>query len=209
MDGTSIDDLPELRALPLLSFPSGHLLFDESSSCLGFPLLSQGSIKVSKRFPNGRELLLYHIAPGETCVVSAACLFSGLHYTASAMTKSEVKMKLIPPGLFDQLMTGQPFRRFVMRQFTQRLADLMALVDAIFTHRLDQRLAARLLAHGEKNGGVFATTHQQLADELGSIREVVSRLLRQFSGEGWISVERGAIRILAPEPLKQFAAAAG
>jgi CRP/FNR family transcriptional regulator, anaerobic regulatory protein len=209
MEFASIDDLPELRALPVLSFPAGHLLFDESHSCLGFPLLSQGSIKVSKSFPNGRELLLYHIAPGETCVVSASCLFSGLRYTASAMTRSDVKMKLITPGLFEQLMAAVPFRRFVMWQFTQRLTDLMALVDAIFTHRLDQRLAARLLAHGAENGGVFATTHQQLADELGSIREVVSRLLKHFSDEGWISIERGAIHILAPEPMKKFAAAPG
>jgi CRP/FNR family transcriptional regulator len=205
----SIDDLPPLRDLPVLAFPAGQLLFDETRACLGFPLLSQGSIKVCKAFPNGRELLLYQVSPGETCVVSAACLFSGLPYSARAITRSEVRLKLIPPPLFDRLMEGALFRRFVMGQFTQRLSDLMALVDAIFTHRLDQRLAARLLAHRAEAGDVLGLTHQQLADELGSMREVVSRLLKQFEGEGWISIERGAIRVLALDQLHALSTAAG
>ena len=85
----------------------------------------------------------------------------------------------------------------------------MALVDAIVTHRLDQRLAARLLAHRLETGDSFAVTHQQLADELGTIREVVTRVLKHFSDEGWIMIERGAIRIRDAAGLAQLATATG
>lgn len=209
MKAFDISTLPELNGLPTLSIPQGRLLFDETHSCLGFPLVSKGSIKVFKAFPNGRELLLYHVAAGETCVVSAACLFAGMPYTASAVTQGEVQLRLIPPALFDDLMEHTPFWRFVMAQFTQRLSDLMALVDAVVTHRLDQRLAARLLAHREDQGELLCITHQQLADELASIREVVSRVLKQFEDQGWIVIERGALRIVSASALKDFAATPG
>jgi len=198
-------ELAELARLPTLAFADGKLLFDETRACLGFPLVSKGSIKVFKAFPNGREILLYHVTKGQTCVVSAACLFSGMPYGASAVTQGPVELQLIPPATFDRLMNDAGFRRFVMAQFTQRLSDLMALLDAVVTHRLDQRLATRLVAHEARDGAVCAMTHQQLADELGSMREVVSRLLKQFADEGWIRIERGSIHILAPGPLKRFA----
>lgn len=205
----TIEDLPELGKLPRLVFPDGQLLFDETRACLGFPLVGKGSIKVFKSFPNGRELLLYNVTPGETCVVSAACLFSGLPYSASAVAHGPVQLRMIPPALFDELMAQATFRRFVMAQFTQRLSDLMALVDAVFTHRLDQRVAARLLAHRAESGDSFLLTHQQLADELGSIREVISRLLKQFADKGWITIERGSVRVVAPAALEEFAASVG
>lgn len=198
------ESLPEITRLPLLAFPAGRLLFDETRPCLGFPLVSQGSIKVYKAFPNGRELLLYHVTPGETCVVSAACLFSGLPYGACGRAQADTTLRLIPPDRFEPLMDDAVFRRFVLAQFTQRLSDLMALVDAVFTQRLDQRLAARLLAHQAVQGDAFAMTHQQLADELGSIREVISRLLKQFADEGWIAIERGTLRVLRTDDLRRL-----
>lgn len=172
-------------------------------------MVSKGSIRVFKVFPNGRELLLYHVTPGEICVVSAACLFSGLPYTARAAAQGEVELRMIPSETFNRMMDGAAYRGFVVGQFAQRLSDLMALVDAIVTHRLDQRLAARLLAHRLETGDSFAVTHQQLADELGTIREVVTRVLKHFSDEGWIMIERGAIRIRDAAGLAQLATATG
>lgn len=206
---SAADALPEIARLPLLAFPAGRLLFDQSRPCLGFPLVSQGSIKVYKAFPNGRELLLYHVTPGETCVVSAACLFSGLPYGACGRAQADTTLRLIPPDRFEPLMDDGLFRRFVLGQFTQRLSDLMALVDAVFTLRLDQRLAARLLAHQAAQGDAFAMTHQQLADELGSMREVISRLLKHFADEGWIAIERGTLRVLRAGELRRVSEQAG
>ena len=128
----ALPELEELAGLPTRAIPDGQLLFDPSRACLGFPLVDKGSIKVFKAFPNGREILLYHVTPGQTCVVSAACLFSGLPYGASAVTQGPVELRLIPPPAFDRLMSDAAFRRFVMAQFTQRLSDLMTLLDAVF-----------------------------------------------------------------------------
>ena len=207
--GFDTDHDPELGRLPLFAFADGQLLFDESRPCLGFPLVGKGSIKVFKAFANGRELLLYHVVAGKTCVVSAACLFAGVPYTACGVAEGDVELRLIPPAMFDRLMGQAFFRRFVMAQFTRRLSDLMAVVDAVFTHRLDQRLALRLLAHQATQGDSFAMTHQRLADELGSIREVVSRLLKQLEDHGWIAIERGSIRVLSVPALKEFSDASG
>jgi CRP-like cAMP-binding protein len=90
-------NLPGVRQLPVISLPDGQLLFDETRSCLGFPLVSRGRVKVFKSFQNGRELLLYQVAPGETCVVSAACLFSGQPYTACAVSQEDLEIRVIPP----------------------------------------------------------------------------------------------------------------
>ena len=176
---------------PDITVPAGHLLFNERQACQGFPWVVQGQIKVYKAFPNGREVLLYHLQPGEACIASLASLFGGQPYQASAVAQTEVVLRLMPPAGFLTAMAEPGFREPLLAQFSQRLADLMGLIDAIFTHRLDQRLAAWLLAHGPE----CHTTHQQLADELGTVREIITRLLRQFTLQGWVSVERGCIRI--------------
>jgi CRP/FNR family transcriptional regulator len=199
---TEFDSLPELQRLPVLSFSDGQRVFDETRACLGFPLVDQGSIKVFKSFANGRELLLYLVGPGEACVVSANSLFMNRPYGASAAARGDVRLRVIPPQRFDALMGEVSFRRLVMAQFAQRMGDLMALVDAVVGHQLDQRLAQRLLAHRAEQGEAFALTHQQLADELGSIREVVSRLLKQFADKGWIALERGSIRVVDAQGLQ-------
>ncbi len=199
------DSLPELQRLPLLSLTDGQKVFDEAGACLGFPLVEQGSIKVYKSFPNGRELLLYLVGPGDACVISASSLFIDQPYGASAIARGDVKLRVIPPDCFHALMGDASFRDLVLGQFAQRMGDLMALVEAIVGHQLDQRLAQRLLVHHREEGQAFALTHQQLADELGSIREVVTRLLKQFVDKGWITLDRSSIRIVDAPGLRSAA----
>lgn len=196
-------------ALPTLTLPPGQLVFDESRACMGFPVVLRGRIKVFKSFPNGRELLLYGVGPSDLCIVSTSALLNGLPYQAAAITQSEVQLKLIPPPQFNALLDDRDFRAFVLRQYTQRMGELMALVDAVYSHRLDQRLAARLLAHVGDSGLPCERTHQELADELGSVREVISRMLRQLADQGVIALERGAIRILDMSALQALANSAG
>ena len=193
-----------LALLPTTKVATGSVLFTENQPCTGLPILEDGLVKVYKAFPNGRELLLYHIEPGQACITSIACLFGRSVYNARAVAQSAVSFKLVPPDVFHSALGDADFRQFVMHQFVQRLSDLMALVDAVFMHRLDQRLAARLLAHGPD----CALTHQQLADELGSVREIVTRVLRHFAEEGWVSVERGHVHVLVPEALRRFSQSA-
>lgn len=196
--------LPAIAALPELTIPHGQLIFDESRACMGFPVISQGRVKVFKSFANGRELLLYGVGPQELCIVSTAALLDQLPYQARAVAQGEVHLRLIAPALFDTLMDDREFRRFVLSQYTHRMAEMMALVDAVYSHRLDQRLAARLLAHVADTGTACERTHQELADELGSVREVISRTLRHFSDQGLISLERGHILVRDPVALRQL-----
>jgi CRP/FNR family transcriptional regulator, anaerobic regulatory protein len=109
---------------------------------------------------------------------------------------------VLPKPVFDELLaTHAPFRQYVFSLFAERLADLMALVEAVAFHRLDRRVAAALLGRGR----VVALTHQQLADELGSVREIVTRVLRGFADQGWVQSNRGSIDVLDAAALRRVA----
>jgi CRP/FNR family transcriptional regulator, anaerobic regulatory protein len=175
-----------------LHVAAGTRLFDAGRPCPGFPIVDAGSVRVSLAAPDGRSLELYRVEPGEVCVVSATCLFAHRLATAQGDARTETVLRLISPADFEAVCERDPvLRRFVMGLMAERLADLMALVEAVAFQRLDQRLAALLLAHGPQ----LATTHQQLADELGTVREIVSRLLRRFERDGLVSLARERIAV--------------
>lgn len=184
-----------------LELPAGKLLFDERDQCAGFPLVKSGSIRVLKSAPNGRELPLYTIAPGDSCLVTSGCLLGNTAYPVKGVTLTAVEMFVIPPALFFTLLEEKPFRTFVFNLFSEKISDLMELVGEVAFSKLDQRLAGLLLGKGK----VINTTHQQLADELGSVREMVSRLLKGFSDQGWVGLSREHIEILDPRALRNFA----
>jgi CRP/FNR family transcriptional regulator len=174
--------------------PAGTLMFDEQSPCSGFPLVLAGSIRVLQRYPNGRELQLYRVKPGESCLLSGSCLLGQTNYAASGIAETDVEILILPPGLFQALIAGDDaFRRHVFDVFGERLSALMQVVEAIAYQKLDQRLAAVLAG---KPGREVSATHQALADELGSVREIVSRLLRTFEDRGWVDLGRERIRIV-------------
>ncbi|WP_018413108.1 Crp/Fnr family transcriptional regulator [Methyloversatilis thermotolerans] len=185
----------------LMELPAGTLIFDEHQPCVGFPFVLDGQVKVAKSSANGRELPLYRVHTGETCVISSACLLGQSDYNAHAVAETAVRLLVVPSWLFDELMAEPAFRRFVFGLFADRVADLMQLVEAIAFQRLDQRLAALLLGHGK----TLHTTHQQLADELGSVREIVSRLLKNFAEQGLVALGRNQIDILDPAGLRALA----
>ena len=177
----------------LVRAPAGSVLFDARQPCRGFPLVLEGSARVSKSTPGGREILLYRVEPGQGCILSGGCLLGDTDYTARAVAESDSVLLSIPPALFQSLMVdAEPFRRFVFGMYGERLADVMALVEEVAFRRLDVRLARLLAARGP----VLETTHQKLADELGSVREIVSRLLRGFEERAWVRLERERITVL-------------
>jgi CRP/FNR family transcriptional regulator len=185
-----------------LRLPSGARLFAETQPCRGFPLVIEGSIKVVKAAPSGREMLLYRVAPGDSCIISSSCLLGHTPYSARGETESEVTMVVLPSPLFERLLADSTvFRDFVFHLFADRIAELMQLVEEIAFQRLDQRLARLLLARGKD----IQTTHQALADELGSVREIVSRLLKGFAAEGLVSLGREHIAILDRAGLSRLA----
>lgn len=189
--------LAALQALaarsPLMQVPAGARLFDAGQACPGFPVLLEGSVRVGLASPDGRQLELYRVEPGEVCVVSATCLFAGRTSMAVGEARSATRLRLISPADFEQLCEQDAeVRRYVMGLLAERMAELFALVEAVAFQRLDQRLAALLLARGP----VLAQTHQQLAAELGTVREIVTRLLRRFERDGLLRLGRERIELL-------------
>ena len=181
---------------------AGAILFEAASPCTGFPMLLEGSVRVVKSAPNGREVQLYRVTPGESCLLSSSCLLGGADYSATGIAETAVTLLALPPALFHRLLAEhKPFRDYVFSLFSERLADLMSLVEAVAFHKLDQRLAALLLGKGE----VVRATHQSLADELGSVREMVSRLLSNFQDRGWVELGREQIRIIDATALRRLA----
>jgi len=186
-----------------LSVPAGAVLFSEHAPCQGFPLVLQGEVKVSRHSGDGRSLELYRVVPGELCLVSSACLFRNQPLSAQGVTTKPTTLLLIAPPVFSQWLETPDFRNEVLGLFAERLADLTGLIDAVAFQRLDQRLAAALLGRGQE----LALTHQTLADELGTVREIVSRLLRRFEREGWVELARERIHISNSAALRAVAAA--
>lgn len=203
----SADQLAALcRPEALLRLPAGTQLFAERQPCQGFPLLLEGSIKVVKTAASGREMLLYRVEPGESCIITSSCLLGHAPYTARGEAETPITLLILPSPVFDRLVAEQArFRDFVFHLFSERLAELMQLVEEVAFHRLDQRLAKLLLA---KNGDTLHATHQQLAEELGSVREIVSRLLKGFAAQGLVALGREQIGILDRNGLKSLADAA-
>jgi CRP/FNR family transcriptional regulator len=176
--------------------PAGTVMFSEHSPCGGFPLVLAGTIRVLQRYPNGRELQLYRVKPGESCLLSGSCLLGQTNYDAAGIAETDVELLILPPAAFQALIAeDETFRRHVFALFSERLSALMQIVEAIAVQKLDQRLAA-LLVNRDADAGEIRATHQALADELGSVREIVSRLLRSFEDRGWVDLGRERIRIV-------------
>lgn len=195
---------PALADLPVgpMAVPAGTVLFQAHSPCQGFPLVLSGEVKVVQASGDGRLLELYRVVPGELCLVSSSCLWRGQALTADGIATRPTELVLVPPAAFMAWLEQPDFRGAVLGLLAQRMADLTALVDAVAFHKLDQRLAAALLGHGAE----LSLTHQALADQLGTVREIITRLLRRFEQEGWVQLARERIRITDSAALRRVAA---
>jgi len=198
-----VQPAPEAPSTSLLPFdvPANTVLFSENTPCQGFPLVLTGEIKVSRNSADGRSLELYRVVPGELCLVSSACLFRTQPLTAQGITTKASTLLLIKPDLFRRWLETPAFRNDVLGLFAERMADLTSLIDAVAFQRLDRRLAAALLWRCQQ----LNVTHQALADELGTVREIVTRLLRRFEREGWVSLGRERIQIVNGAALRSLA----
>lgn len=190
-----------LAASPLRRVSAGSTLFEAGMPCEGFPLVLEGSVRVTTRSAGGREIVLYRVSPGEGCIMSSGCLLGDIHYTARGVAETEVALLKVTPAHFQQLLLQvAPFRRFVFETYGARLAEVMELLEEVAFRKLDTRLA-RLLV---QRGPLIEATHQNLADELGSVRVFISRLLRNFEERGWVRLERERVTVIDPKALAEF-----
>ncbi len=202
-----IDRFSGLKSLPadigqalvagsrVVQLPAGARVFEPGQQADNLLLLLSGTVRVQQRSDTGREVFLYRVHAGESCVLTTACMLAEEDYSAEGLAETDVEAVAIPRRVFDDLAgRSHDFRTFIFRAYSRRIADLFGLIDDIVFQRLDVRLAERLLSLAQGDG--VQATHQMLAVELGTAREVVSRTLGEFQKRGWIEQARGAIRIL-------------
>lgn len=202
-------DAADRQALPAgsrrLSLPAGHTIFGAGTTPDHLLLLLSGNVRVQQIAENGREIVLYRVSAGESCVMTTAFLLAGLEHHAEGIAESPVEAVAVPRALFDELLARSAvFRRFVFDTYARRMTDLFLVIEEVAFRRLDIRLAQRLLRQAGESDRVQAT-HQQLAVELGSTREVVSRQLQEFQRRGWLQLGRGSITLRDIEALRGLA----
>lgn len=190
----------------LTRIPAGRDVFVEGDEAAAIALLLSGVVRVYQIGENGREITLYRFGNGESCILTANVILSRQTFPAIATVEQEAEAVMIPAAAFrDWVRRYDLWRDFTFNLLSQRLASLIATVDEVVFRRLDVRLADFLL---KQSGGQsqIAVTHQQIAAELGSSREVISRLLEQLESEGLIRRSRGAVEILSRAGLETRAA---
>jgi CRP/FNR family transcriptional regulator len=203
-----LDLFPSLKALEPehLSLARRHVRFPElrekdvayrqGAECPSYVMCIDGGTRTFKTSSTGRELLLYKVAPGGTCVFTTQCLLAGGTFPAESVAEAPTRLAALPASAFHDLMSRSlRFRQFVLDDYSNLLSTMISLVDEMAFATLEQRLAGRLIAEADAQGGV-SKTHQQLALDLGSVREVISRYLGEWERSGWIRTSRGRIEIL-------------
>ncbi len=185
--------------------PAGTILARPGESLPHFVLLTQGIVKVRGVSEGGREIVLYRVAAGETCVLSAAALLGQLSLGAELIAETDIVGFALPDALFQELVAGAPaFRQLIFATLAARLQEIVALLEDVAFRRIDARLAGHLMAPGS---ALLSMTHQDIAAELGTAREVVSRQLKEFERRGWLKLTRGQIQIINRDALSQVAGA--
>lgn len=194
-----------LDRLTPMTVPAGTVLFHPGETVKGFVIVLSGRVDVYLTGTSGRELLLYAVEPGQSCVQSTLGLMGGDDYSGEAVTRAPSELVLVPRATFLRLMDlSDSFRHFVFAAFAQRLQSMMHLLDRVAFQRIETRLAQCLLDRAE-SGAVHAT-HAEIAVMIGSAREVVSRRLDALARRGIVTLERGVVRILDAETLADLAA---
>ena len=181
------------KSARMVEAPIGTIGYREGGACGAYVMRLAGQSRVYKMSASGREILLYRVHAGETCVITTTCLLGHSNYPASTIVEQPITDVIIPAAAFNQLMIDSAvFRTFVMTNYGALITDLIMLLDEVAFHSLDARLAKLLL---ETGSDIINRTHQLMADELGTAREVVSRQLKRFEQKGWVTLGRGHVEI--------------
>lgn len=189
--------LEELEQLEVVEIPPGQVVLKENEYIKVIPIVLEGSIKLRKLDPTGREIIFYHIEPGESCILSITSCLNNRESQAEAIIEKKTRMIIVEADRVRSWMDEfSSWRKFVVKLYYSRMADLMTLVDLVVFKSVDSRLIRHLKDHAVNNE--LEITHQQLAGELGTAREVISRLLKQMENENLISLERGRIKLIKP-----------
>jgi CRP/FNR family transcriptional regulator len=184
--------------------PTGRQIFTEGDQVDGIALLMSGVVRVFKIGLTGREITLYRFGEGESCVITANAILNQQEFPAIAVVEKEAEAVMIPAEVFsDWVRKYDAWREFVFNLFSQRLVSVMEIVDEVAFQRMDHRVASFLLARAQIRNPI-RITHQEIANEIGSSREVISRLLEDFAQKEIVRLSRGKIEVLDFEGLKSY-----
>jgi len=185
-----------IQSAEFVSLPTGTHYFEEGHTCAGIALVGSGDIRVFKRGETGREITLYHVERGATCILTASCILAQSAYPATAVVDSPATAVLFPADIFrDWVAQNEIIRQFVFYTLSTRMAGIMSLIEELTFRKLDERLIdflkGKLIPNRAKTE--IKMTHEEIAIELGSAREVISRLLKDFERRGLLRQSRGII----------------
>lgn len=205
----SADELTRnlLDSSGVVSLPAASTVFQQGDACNNYLIVLDGKVKVFTRAENGREIVLYRLAKGDSCVLTTSCLFGSKNYPAEGTTETPVTALAIPVNKFNRVLEQSPsFREMVFSSFSSHLTELITLVEEVAFGKLDARLAKFLIKHCDSEN-TLTSTHQNIATELGSAREVISRQLKEMELKGYITTSRGSIKINDIRALEEIASA--
>jgi CRP/FNR family transcriptional regulator, anaerobic regulatory protein len=208
-----VDDFPELSALEALAratleaqgramlAPAGHALFHPGDVCQAYLFVTHGSVKVSLVTEDGRDVVLYRVTHGQTCLLTTACLMGEQAYAAEGVAEVDTQAIWIDRAVFERLLdTSAVFRKFVCGLLAKRLGDVLARFQSVAFESVRHRLTSWLMAQPD----TIHATHAEIAQELGAAREVISRALKALERDGALQLERGEIHLLDRERLVQW-----
>lgn len=202
-------DRARLDRLNPLDLPKGARLFQPGDAIQGYAIVLSGRVDVRLTTASGREILLYSVVPGQSCIQSTLGLMGGdTHYTAEAETTGPTRLVLLPRHDYDALMEDSPaFRDVVFSAFGSRMKSMMELLEKLAFQTVECRLAEHLLRQLPEGETTLRSTQAELAAAVGTAREVVSRKLENWATKGWVTTARGKVTINDPNRLHKIAAA--
>jgi CRP/FNR family transcriptional regulator len=194
-DNTTKDNF--LQSATIARLDSGQHVCTQGDECAHLALILKGTARIYKLGENGREITLYRIGRGESCILTASCILSQMPFPAFAVCEEPVEAAVIPANQIRQwLAESALWRDYVFGLVAHRMVDIISLVEEVVFRRMDQRIADYLVQQSTVSGMRIETTHQLMASDLGTSREVVSRILKDFESNGLIQVGRGFLEIL-------------
>ncbi|MES9900779.1 MAG: Crp/Fnr family transcriptional regulator [Sedimenticola sp.] len=187
----------------IVQLEKGSHICLEGRECTHLALVVEGSARVYKIGENGREITLYRVGFGESCILTASCILSSLPFPAFAVAETPVTAFVIPASKVRVwLAEWSAWREYVFSLVAQRLTNVISVVEEVVFRRMDERIANYLQSHSTPDGTRVSATHQEIASDLGTSREVVSRILKDFESDGLVRIARGSIEII---DIKHFA----
>ncbi len=193
----------------IVNLPAGRFFFHEGDACTQVVLIGKGDIRVFKTGESGREITLYHVKPGGICLLTSLGMMTDHDYPASAQVVSSAEVLLFPASKFRKWVTlHKEIRELAFETITDRIVQMMVLIDKIMFQKIDLRLAEFLINRFTNNKHCvpeLRLTHGEIASELNSAREVISRALKKLEQQHAIALSRGCIRLLDKTFLKKLA----